>query len=132
MNNTPSKYQQLFATLLFVAYLIANLSLPLFEGVHFLLHLVDGTPIHTFQSHNSQHQHQVLTIIVQLTDNKSTTNPPLEQSSDKQVKKVMQQLVDSANWKEPNNYIKATANFSTLYTIYKIPFLPIFAPPPEA
>lgn len=130
MNHSVSKYQQLIATVLFVAYLVANLSLPIFEGIHFLLHLSDDTSIHSFQSHNNQHQHKVLDMVNQLTNNDSPSPLPIESTKDQKLKKIVQQLVMvhplTISIKQ-----EQSANYYTYEMIYAAPFLPLFAPPPE-
>ena len=60
MNFLHLKYQELITMLLLSAYLMGNFAVPIFEGIHFLLHLGDTTPQHSFYDHEGSHSHKVL------------------------------------------------------------------------
>jgi len=130
MDHLRLKYQQLLTTLLLSAYLMGNFSLPIFEGVHFLLHLGDDAPLHSFQSHDTQHQHQVLTSIDELVSNNSSTEFPVDNSIDYKYKKIVQQLTVSELSDISIITIK-TSNFSSHFKSYPLPFLGLKAPPPK-
>lgn len=132
MNHSRLKYQQLFtALLLLFAYLVGNFSLPLFEGVHFLLHLGDDAPIHSFQSHNTSHQHQLLTNIDKLIASSiPSTDFPTKNTTNKKYKKIVQQLADSPCLSELELFFN-TSNYYTKAINYATPFLSINSPPPK-
>ena len=121
-------HQQLLASLLLCGYLIGNFSIPIFEGVHFVLHLGDEEPLHSFQSHTFQHQHAVLDIIDDLVTN-SNSDYPIENSSKKDHKKV-QQLVAAPmiSLFVPTQY---TSCFFTHRRGYDSPFPQVTSPPPK-
>lgn len=130
MNRPKLKYQQLFTTLLLCAYLVGNLSIPIFEGIHFLLHLGHEVPLHSFQTHSTQHNHQVLATLDELVSNNSIPDVPINQSTDNKYKKIVQQLTNSPILSFAT-LIATTANFSTELIPHKTPFRPLYAPPPE-
>ena len=131
MNHSRLKYQQLFTTLLLCAYLVGNFSLPIFEGVHFLLHLGDDVPLHSFQSHETQHQHQVLTSIDDLVSTNTSSEFPVNNSADNKYKKVVQQLAVPVLNNISITIINIT-NFSSHFNLYPLPFLVLQTPPPKA
>ncbi len=130
MNRLQLKYQQLFTTLLLCAYLVGNLSIPFFEGVHLLLHLGDDSPLHSFQSHDPQHQHQVLNCLEELVSTSSSTDFPAENSYDKNLKKITQQVEIPTSLSL--TYLSTnTTNYPIQFVAYQLPFLPLNSPPPE-
>ena len=131
MNHSRLKYKQFFTTLLLLGtYLIGNFSLPLFEGVHFLLHLGDDVPIHSFQSHNTQHQHLILNSFGELVNTSSTTDLPIKNTFEKNLKKIAQ-LSEVVSRLSSFDLMVNTTNYKTLSTTYPIPFLPVNSPPPQ-
>lgn len=131
MNRTKQKYQKLITFLLLGIYLVGNLSLLLFEGTHFLLHLGDETPLHSFQTHtNAPHKHHVLTNLGELVTNNSTPNIPAKKSTDNPYKKTVQKANNIATISFTLS-ITTIANFPTALVSAASPFLPVFAPPPE-
>jgi len=132
MNHSRLKYQQFFtALLLLFTYLVGNFSLPLFEGVHFLLHLGDDTPIHSFQSHDISHQHAILTNIDGLVASSTpTTDFPTDNTNHKKLKKIVQQLEVSPAFSSLDLLINIS-NYTTKSINYPTPFLSINSPPPK-
>lgn len=131
MNRTQLKYQQLFTTLLLCTYLVGNLSVPLFEGVHFLLHLGDESPLHSFQSHDTLHQHQVLNCLDELVSTSPLTNLPADNNGDKNSKKIVQQLA-LLNPLCLSSLLINTSNFSPPLIAYPTAFLQKNNPPPQS
>ena len=131
MNRSKQKYQTLTSFLLLCIYLVGNLSLLLFEGTHFLLHLGDETPLHSFHTHtDTQHKHHLLTNLGELVADNSTPNIPAKKSTDNQYKKTVQEANDITRLSFTLS-IRTVANFPTALVPSSSPFLPVFAPPPE-
>lgn len=124
------KYRQLFATLLLCAYLVGSLSTPLFEGVHFLFHLGDDTTLHSFQSHNIQHQHRILNSLDKLVTTSPTTDFPTESIGEKNFKKIVQQL-EISTFLSLTDLFSNTSNYTTSFMAYQTPFIQLNSPPPE-
>jgi hypothetical protein len=82
-------YKKVFSSLILIAYLIGNFSIPLIEGLHFLTHLNDANiqGYHSFQSHTEQHQHLFLAFINDWQED-DTQHPPAP--ADKKIKKLVQ------------------------------------------
>ncbi len=123
------KFQQIVSILLLCGYIVGNFSLPIVEGIHFVLHLGDDAPLHAFQTHQTNHSHQLLASLEEaVTD--SSTDIPLKNNSTKDFKKVVQQLITSPfllfNVVQPTTI----ENFFQL-NIYQSPNLQIIAPPPQ-
>ena len=123
------KFQQIISILLLSGYLIANFSLPIFEGVHFLFHLGDEVPMHSFYTHSAHHQHQLLTALDELVAD-SSTDVPTKNSSSIDSTKIVQQLVVAPiiSFTIP---IISNSSITTQVKIHKSPFLQINAPPPK-
>lgn len=130
MNQFRLTYKQFFATLVLSAYLIGNFSLPIFEGVHFLLHLGDETSFHSFQSHNTQHQHKVLVTLDNLSSASNSTDQPIDTKKVKKSKKNIQYFQTKSaiasierlfNQQVSNAYI----------SFYRSPILILNLPPPQ-
>ncbi len=131
MNHSRLKYQQFFTALLLLgAYLIGNFSLPLFEGIHFLLHLGDDAPMHSFQSHHTHHQHLILNNFDELVNTSSSTDLPVKNTFEKKVTKITQQLEGFSSLPLLGLLVHTT-NYSTPSVTYSIPFLSINSPPPK-
>ena len=131
MNRFRLKYRQFFTALLLLsAYLVGNFSLPVIEGVHFIMHLGDDTTLHSFQSHDGQHQHQLLTNIDELLNSSTDTDFPTENTNQNKLKKIVQQLVVTPSL---NAWFAVTnqTNYSYQPFGFPTPFLPINNPPPE-
>ncbi len=121
-------YRQVLSSLLLLGYLMGNFSLPIFEGLHFVWHLGDEAPLHSFQTHTGQHQHVVLDVLDDLVTN-STSDYPIDNSSKKDNKKVQQLVVDSLiSLIAPTQY---TSCFFTLRKVYDEPFPQATSPPPK-
>ena len=131
MNRLRLKYQQFFTTLLLlIAYLVGNFSLPLFEAVHLLMHLGDDTAFHSYQSHDTQHQHQLLINLDDLMNSSSDSDLPFKNTSKKQVKKFVQQVVEISSFLLMDFHTNTT-NFANSHFAFPLPFLSISSPPPE-
>ena len=129
MNFSRLKFQQIVSILLLCGYVVGNFSLPIVEGIHFVLHLADDTSLHSFQTHQSNHSHQLLSSLEEVVADTST-EIPLKNNATKDYKKVVQQLVTTSfllfNIAKPTT----TENFFQL-NIYQSPILQINAPPPQ-
>ncbi len=130
MTYPSSKYKQLMVTLLLGAYLVGNFSVPIFEGIHFMMHLGDKVPIHSFQTHDKQHNHQVLTSLEELLATNTSTDIPIKQSTDNKFKKVVQQF-EVHSFLLFSMLVEHSANFPTKLVAYPIPFLRLAIPPPK-
>ena len=129
MNFSRLKFQQIVSILLLCGYVVGNFSLPIVEGIHFVLHLADDTPLHSFQTHQSNHSHQLLSSLEEaVTD--SSTEIPLKNNVTKDFKKVVQQVVITPIFLFNITKPTTTENFFQL-NIYQSPILPINARPPQ-
>lgn len=130
MHYSLSKYERLVFIKLLGIYLIANCSLPLIEGIHFLLHLGDDTELHSFSAHKKNHSHTTLNIIgefinTQDSNDNSTVNLVVK------VKKNIQYF----EWTAKNNIgstILTRSEFIFISCYNKAPFLTLISPPPKS
>ncbi len=130
MYSIKSTYKQVLALLFLSVYLCCTLSIPLFEGVHFLLHLGDDTSIHSFQSHESLHDHQILTVLNDLVDENQPSELPFETSKKIKTKKLVQLSITLDDIKLSAIELLAK-NFDSNKQFYQSPLLTILAPPPQ-
>jgi len=129
MNFYRLKFQQLVSILLLCGYIIGNFSLPIVEGIHFVLHLGDDTPIHSFQTHQNNHSHQLLSSLEEAVAD-SSTEIPLKNNSTQDFKKVVQQSV-TPPFLLFNIVKPTTTEIFFQLNIYQSPNLQITAPPPQ-
>ncbi len=122
-------YKQFISALLLGGYLVSTFSLPMVEGVHFLLHLGDEVPLHSFQTHTTNHQHQFLAVLDHITD--VSTDVPIEHSSNQIYKKVVQQIATNPliSFSMLTSII---ADFTPPIALYASPDLLLQSPPPKA
>ncbi|MFK7980323.1 MAG: hypothetical protein AB8G86_10105 [Saprospiraceae bacterium] len=130
MNRSRLKYKQFCTALLLLFYLVGNFSLPLFEGVHFLMHLGDDTTLHSFQSHDTQHQHFILNNFGELVNSSSSTDLPVKNTFEKKLKK-MAEPSEAFSSRSTFDLLVHTTNYHTPSFTYPIPFIPINSPPPK-
>lgn len=90
MNPIRQKYQLLFSSVLLSAYLLGNFGMVVFEAVHFLSHLGDGSNHHTLGQHEEEHNHNSLTLIVDLTNSDDFSETSIPANSKQKVKKFVQ------------------------------------------
>lgn len=110
-------------------YLIGNLSLPLLEGIHFLLHLGDDTTSHSFQSHTEVHAHKTLTFIGQFIISEDTGDNQNKKPFIVKIKKTFQYFQSIIT-----SYIEFQATTSAEFDYLmnnSTPFLSYNAPPPK-
>lgn len=131
MNKTLSTYEKIIFIKLFGIYLIANCSLPLAEGIHFLLHLGDDTELHSYTSHNKTHSHTTLNIIGQLIESQNSKDTSNSTESIVKIKKNIQYF-------ELETILGFAPTLCTAQEFYFIsnynttPFLALVAPPPKS
>lgn len=104
------------------------LAMPIFEGIHFLLHLGDDSPTHSFYDHTTTHSHQILTDWNDLLNNPLDT--PINPTPNYKFKNITHSLNEQANdidWVT----VQHTSNFCFAIIIASTPFLPIILPPPK-
>jgi len=129
MNFSKLKFQQIVSILLLCGYIVGNFSLPIVEGIHFVLHLGDDTPLHSFQTHQSNHSHQLLSSLEEVVTDAST-DIPTKNNTTIDYKKIVQQLVVTP-------FVLLTIPHLTTTTIpfqlkiYQSPILQLKAPPPK-
>jgi len=129
MNFSRLKFQQIVSILLLCGYIVGNFSLPIFEGIHFVLHLGDDTPLHSFQTHQTHHSHQLLSSLEEVVTDAST-DIPTKNNTTIDYKKIVQQLVVTP-------FVLLTIPDLTTTTIpfqlkiYQSPILQLKAPPPK-
>lgn len=131
MNKTFSAYEKIIFIKLFGIYLIANFSLPLIEGIHFILHLGDDTEIHSYSSHTNNHSHTTLNIIGQITNYQNSKHTSTTTESIVKVKKNIQcrELVTFRSFVTVL-HTKQEFVFIANYTV--APFLSLTSPPPKS
>lgn len=130
MNQFRLTYKQFFAILVLSAYLIGNFSMPIFEGIHFLLHLGDEIHFHSFQSHNTQHQHKLLINLDDLSKASNSSDQPIDTQKVKKSKKNLQFLPTII----ANDFTGIVLNRSIaiIYiSFYRPPVLKLDLPPPQ-
>lgn len=130
MYSLKSTYKQVLIFLFLSAYLCCTLSVPIFEGLHFLMHLGDDTQTHSFQSHQSLHDHQILTALNDLVDDNSPSEVPVETSKKIKVKKLVQISTILDDLERPL-FEGTTQNFKNNIQFYTSPLSSILAPPPK-
>jgi len=122
-------YKQTWAYLILGAYLIGCLSLPVFEGVHFVLHLGDDSQLHSFAGHQSTHGHAALDLLNDLVDSNSSQLP-----ADLPNEQKVKSLVQICQWQKLDIQfcpIKSYKGYFYLKKPHHTPFQPITAPPPQ-
>ncbi len=130
MNKTFSVFEKIIFIKLFSIYLIANFSLPLIEGIHFLLHLGDDTEIHSYSSHQNNHSHSTLNIINQFTnkqDSKNTTTTDLIVKIKKNI-----QCSELETLRSFTPLLSNTQEFIFIDKYNASPFLSLTSPPPKS
>lgn len=130
MHCLKSTYKQFLAFTFLSIYLCSTLSIPIFEGVHFLLHLEDGAPIHSFQSHQPSHNHQILIVLNDLVAQDNTPQLPVETSKKLKIKKLVQVSSALATTKTVTRSVYSSI-FEENKPLYASPYLKISAPPPK-
>lgn len=130
MYSLKSTYKQTLAFLFLSIYLCCTLSIPIFEGIHFLLHLGDDTQFHSFQSHQSIHDHQILTVLNDIVKEDFPSELPVETSKKRKVKKLIQIPTDFIAT-QPLVEIISVLIFEEDKQRYTSPYLQITAPPPQ-
>jgi len=130
MHSLKSTYKQTLAFLSLSIYLCCTLSIPIFEGVHFILHLGDDTQFHSFQSHQSIHDHQILTALNDLVEEDFPSEFPLETFKKIKIKKLVQ---ISTSFISTKPLVETTSSqiFEKIKQDSTSPFLQITAPPPK-
>ncbi len=130
MNYLEQAHKQFFFKVLLSLYLIANFSIPIIEGIHFLLHLNDSSQLHSFQAHSNLHSHKTLEILDDLLVLNHAPETPHTSESDIKFKKNKQFLENHSAI--TLDFISATAkNFQPILTYYKSPVLSTNSPPPD-
>lgn len=130
MHHPKSTYKQAVAYLFLGIYLCCTISFQLFEGVHFLLHLGDDTPVHSFQSHQSLHDHQILTAINDLVTGENSLEFPRETSKKIKIKKLVQisAVLITQKFISTDSLL---SNYDLYNSRYKSPYPQNIAPPPQ-
>lgn len=130
MNKTLSAYEKIIFIKLFGIYLIANFSLPLVEGIHFILHLGDDTELHSYNSHSKIHSHTTLNIIGQFINFQESKDTTTTSEIIVKIKKNIQcyeleTLFSFAPILNTNKEFIFISNYNAS------PFLSLTAPPPK-
>lgn len=130
MNYFEQTYKQFSIKLLLGLYLVANFSTPIMEGIHFLLHLTDGSQLHSFQSHSNVHSHKTLEVLGDLLVLNNAPDTPHTSDSNKKFKKNIQFIETPLIFS-----FEIHSGLDKIYhpplTYYKSPFLSINSPPPD-
>lgn len=131
MGYLGQKYYQITSVLLLCGYLITSFSVPTLEVVHFLLHLGDDLPNHTFVSHKENHTHNVLEVFNKVTDS-NEDELPLEIPNLTLLKKNFPIYSVSYNLVELPPLTIEPTKFGQLDLPYLQPYLSNWFPPPDA
>lgn len=131
MNKKLSAYKKIIFIKLLGLYLIANFSLPLLEGIHFLLHLGDETEIHSYGSHNNFHTHTSLEIFRQFLNYEDSKHTSTTSKSIVKIKKNIQYFeLETCFSFTP--VLSKTKEFIFIENYKASPFLSLTAPPPKS
>jgi len=130
MNFFGKAHKQFFFKLLLGVYLVANFSVSIMEGVHFLMHMNDEVALHSFQAHTTTHSHKTLDLIDNLLSPTNPSESPNTNESNLKIKKNSQFLAVDSNL---TDYFTSfnSRRFYTKITYHKSPFLTISCPPPD-
>jgi len=131
MNNTLSTYKKILFIKLFGIYLLANFSLPLVEGIHFLLHLGDNTELHAYSAHHKIHSHTTLNIIGQFITDQDFKHTSTTTESIAKIKKNIQ-YCELETIVKFAPILKSTQDFIFISNYNTTPFLSLIAPPPKS
>ena len=121
-------YRRYYISGLLIFYLIGLFHLPLVEGIHFLSHIGDDVPNHSIQSHNIQHQHGLLTQVVDVLENNKESNNSSEDFL--QQVDLLKQII-AKNYNEELTRIDNTSQLPNFINSNKVVFLDKVFPPPK-
>jgi len=107
---------------------MGNFAIPIFEGIHFLLHLGDKTPHHSFYDHEDSHSHKVLVGLSDLLGD--NTDNPVYPISKQPIKKIVHPIGEQpivADW----TIAQPMSDFWFPMKAIPPPFLSVTIPPPK-
>ena len=122
-------YKQILACLILGAYLLSSLSLPIFEGIHFVLHLGDDAQLHTFVGHHTTHQHTSLNLIDDLVDNSPSELP--KESPTTKKNKIIDQVYCWQKLVVKVSTVQESSRYFFFQKHYLTPFQSVDSPPPR-